>query len=59
MEERSNQLIEVSTNQRVECHPGGTLVSACADLGVDSRLCAVKVTLFLLKSFGEISSGLG
>jgi len=40
VEERSNQLIEVSMNQRVERHPGGTSVSACADLGIDLRLCA-------------------
>ena len=57
VEERSNQLLAVSANRRVEYHPGGTFVSAC--VGPEKRFMLVKVTLFQLKSLGETSSGLG
>jgi len=57
VEERSNQLLAVSANQRIEYHPGGTFASACT--GLETRFILAKVTLFRLKSLGGISSGLG
>ena len=57
VEERSNHLLAVSANQRVEYHPGGTVVFVCS--GFEMRFMLVKVTLFRLKSLGGISSELG
>ena len=57
VEERSNQLLTVSANQRVEYHPGGTFVSTCA--GSEKIFMIVKVILSRLKNLGGISSGLG
>jgi hypothetical protein len=60
VEERSNQLIEVSTKQRVEYHPGGVSAFVCTCRFRDLlNVVHVKDTLFRLKSSGEIFSGLG
>ena len=60
VEERLNQLIEVSANQRVEYHPGSAFASIfmCC-FGDLVKVLHVKDTSFRLRNPGEMSSGHG
>ena len=57
VEERLNQLIEVSASQRVEYHLGGAFGSIMCCFGDLVKVLHVKDTSFRLRNPGEISSG--